>query len=285
MTPLRQRMIEDMQLRGLAERTQQSYLAAVQGLAEYHHQSPAKLTEEQLRQYLLYLKNEKQVSASTCNQVLSALKFLYQQTLKQKWPVLNFTKPEREKKLPVVLSRSEVGRVLSLVRQPHYRVCLSTLYSCGLRLSEGLGLQVADIDSSRMLLHIKGGKGNKDRYVPLPQRTLEQLREYWAQHRHRALLFPSRQGCRAGQQPMDASGLRRALKAAVREAGLSKRVTIHSLRHSYATHLVEAGVSLQLVQRYLGHSSLAATYVYIHLTPYSRHQAVDVINQLMADLP
>lgn len=284
MTPLRQKMIEDMQLRGLAERTQQSYLAAVQGLAEYFGKSPAQLAETELREYLLYLKNEKEVSASTCNQVLSALKFLYQHSLKQKWPVLDFTKPEREQKLPVILSRREVVKVLALVRKAHYRVCLATIYSCGLRLSEGLGLQVQDIDSQRMVLHIKSGKGNKDRYVPLPEQTLQQLRWYWQQHRHPQWLFPSRYGYQAGRKPMDASGLRRALKSAVQAAGINKAVTIHSLRHSYATHLVEAGVGLQLVQRYLGHNALAATYIYIHLTPQSQQAATNTINQLMADL-
>jgi integrase/recombinase XerD len=285
MTPLRQRMVEDMQLRGLAERTQQSYVAAVEGLAKYHDKSPAELNEGELRAYLLYLKNEKQVSASTCGQVLSALKFLYQQTLKQKWPILDFVKPASQKKLPVVLSRKEVVRVLRQVRKDHYRVCLSTIYSCGLRLSEGLNLQVPDIDSERMVLHIKGGKGNKDRYVPLPERTIEQLRWYWSLHRHRSLLFPGQQGWQTSRQPMDPSGMRKALKAAVKEAGVKKKITIHSLRHSYATHLVEAGVGLQLVQRYLGHSSLAATYIYVHMTPQSQQEATATINKLMADLP
>ena len=285
MTPLRQKMIEDMQLRGLAERTQQSYVAAVEGLAKYHGKSPAELNEGELREYLLYLKNEKRVSASTCNQVLSALKFLYQQTLQQKWPILDFVKPAREKKVPVVLSQGEVVKVLSQVRQGHYRVCLSTIYSCGLRLREGLSLQVQDIDSSRLVLHIKGGKGNKARYVPLPERTLQQLRWYWSHHRHPQWLFPSRQGCQAGQKAMDESGLRRALKAAVKARGINKAVTVHSLRHSYATHLVETGVGLQLVQRYLGHSSLAATYIYVHLTPQSQQAATTTINQLMAELP
>ena len=285
MTALRQKMIEDMQLRGLAARTQQSYVAAVEGLAKYHGKSPAELSEGELRGYLLYLKNEKRVSASTCSQVLSALKFLYQQTLRQQWPILDFAKPVREKKLPVVLSQAEMVKVLSQVRQAHYRVCLSTIYSCGLRLQEGLTLQVQDIDSSRMVLHIKGGKGKKDRYVPLPERTLQQLRWYWSQHRHRQWLFPSRQGDKAGHKAMDESGLRRALKAAVKASGLNKAVTVHSLRHSYATHLVEAGVGLQQVQRYLGHSSLAATYIYVHLTPQSQSAATVTINQLMADLP
>ncbi len=285
MTPLRQKMIEDMQLRGLAERTQQSYVAAVEGLARYYGQSPAELGEGELRQYLLHLKNEKEVAASTCNQVLCALKFLYRHTLGQEWPILDFTKAKREQKVPVVLSRTEVVKVLSQVRQAHYRVCLSTIYSCGLRLKEGLGLQVKAIDSSRMVLHIKGGKGNKERYVPLPERTLAQLRWYWSHHRHAQLLFPSRQGLTAGRQAMDESGLRRALKRAVKAVGINKGVTVHSLRHSYATHLVAAGVDIRLIQRYLGHRSLATTYSYLHLGAQEKQEATVSINQLMAELP
>jgi len=171
----------------------------------------------------LDLKNEKQ-AASTCTQVLSGLKFLYQQTLKRPWPILDFVKPERERKLPVVLSRAEVQRVLGCVRKPVYRVCLSTIDSCGLRLKEGLQLEVEDIDSSRMVIAVRRGKGRKDRTVPLPERTLAQLRWYWSQHRHPQWLFPSRQGGQAGQKTMDESGLRRALKAAAKASGLNKAV-------------------------------------------------------------
>ena len=285
MTPLRQKMIEDMQLRGLAERTQERYVAAVRGLAEYTGKSPAEVREAELRQYLLYLKNEKKAAASTCTQVLSGLKFFYHYTLKRRWPILDFVKPEKARKLPVVLSREEVREVLGCVRKAHYRVCLSTIYSCGLRLGEGVGLQVREIDSRRMQLHIRQGKGGKDRYVPLPERTLEQLRWYWRGHRNPVWLFPGQKGGSSAQHAQNESGVRRALKAAVKERGLNKVVTVHSLRHSYATHLVEAGVNLQLVQRYLGHNSLSATYVYVHLTAPMQHRASETINELMADLP
>ena len=280
---LRQKMIEDMQLRGLAERTQQSYVAAVRGLAQYYGKSPEVLSEGELRAYLLYLKNEKKAAASTCMQVLSALKFLYQQTLKRRWPILDFVKPERERKLPVVLSRGEVQRVLGLVRKPVYRVCLSTIYSCGLRLKEGLQLQVGDIDSSRMVLVVRRGKGRKDRTVPLPERTLAQLRWYWSQHRHRVWLFPSR-GFGANQV-MDPSGVQKAFRAAVRASKISKAASVHTLRHSYATHLVEAGVDLRLIKQYLGHESLTTTYIYLHLSPHSQQEATATINGLMAELP
>jgi len=283
MTALRQKMIEDMQLRGLAERTQQSYVAAVQGLSRYYNKSPAELSEAELRQYLLYLKNEKKVAASTCNQVLCALKFLYEYTLQREWPILDFVKPERGRALPVVLSREEVKQVLGCLRLTHYQVCLSTIYSCGLRLKEGVSLQVKDIDSSRMVVHVRRGKGRKDRYVPLPKRTLEQLRGYWGQHRHPEWLFPGRGFGQNG--PMNASGVQKAFRAALKASGLTKAASVHSLRHSYATHLLEAGVNLGLIQRYLGHGSLTTTFIYIHLTPQGQQEVSGTINQLMAELP
>ena len=285
MTPLRQKMIEDMQLRGLAKRTQEAYVRAADGLAAYYRKSPAAVNEEEIRQYLLYLKNEKQAAASTCIQVLCGLKFLYQHTLKREWSILDFVKPDREQKLPVVLSRAEVQHVLGCLRLIHYRVCLSTIYSCGLRLTEGVGLQVKDIDSSRMVVHIRRGKGRKDRYVPLPQRTLAQLRGYWQRHRNPIWLFPRRLDGYSATVPMEKSGVQKAFRAAVRDSKISKAASVHTLRHSYATHLVEAGVDIRLIQAYLGHTSLATTYKYLHLTASVKQEATNSINQLMAELP
>ncbi len=283
MTPLRQKMIEDMQLRGFAERTQQSYLTAISKLARYYQKSPDQIGEQELRTYFLYLKNEKKAAASTIRQVLSALKFLYQHTLHQPCPILDFVKPKGGKKLPVVLSRTEVQRILEQVKQPPYRVCLNTIYSCGLRLQEGVKLPVKAIDSQRMVVRLQGAKGQKDRYVPLPTRTLEQLRSYWQRHRHPDWLFPRQ---KAGlSETMCSSGVQRAFRAALKASGVEKAATVHTLRHSYATHLVEAGVPLQLVQRYLGHTSLLTTSIYVHMTPQVQQAAVEQINQLMADLP
>ena len=233
MKPLRQKMIEDMQLRGLAKGTQVAYLRAVSGLAEYYGKSPEQIEEGELRQYLLYLKNEKKVAASTCIQVICGLKFLYEQTLEREWTILDFVKVKRGRKLPVVLSREEVKRVLGSLRQPHYRVCLRTIYSCGLRLKEGVGLQVRDIDSSRMMLHIRKGKGRKDRYVPLPEATLEQLRWYWGRHRNSVWIFPRRTEGLVAKEPMDASGVQKAFRAALKESRVNKAANVHSLRHSY----------------------------------------------------
>lgn len=287
MTPLRQRMIEDMQLRGLSKRTQEAYVRAVRQLAEYYNKSPEQITEEELRQYFLYLQNVKQVSRSSCIIALCGIKFLYQYTLHRAWPTLNFVRPAPQQKLPVILSVAEVQRILSCLRRPHYRVCLSTIYSCGLRLLEGVQLQVSHIDSSRMVLHIHQGKGRKDRYVPLPQRTLALLRGYWLSHRHPVWLFPSASegGMATAIRPINASGMQKAFRKAVQESGIHKPASVHTLRHSWATHLLEAGVNLRLIQQWLGHNSLATTALYTHLTVTAERQAADIINELMDDLP
>ena len=189
MTPLRQRMLEDMQLRGLSARTQGCYVAAVRQLAEHYQTSPASLTDDQLRQYFLYLTNDKKVARTTATIALCATRFLYEQTLHQPWPTLRFVRPAPSTRLPTVLSRDEVRQILGLVRIRVYRECLTTIYAGGLRLLEGARIQIADIDSGRMLLHIHG-KGGRDRYVPLPAPLLPRLRDYWCTHRSREWLFP-----------------------------------------------------------------------------------------------
>src|SRR2546425_749474 len=181
MTPLRTRFIEDMQLHGYSPKTQSCYVGPVSGLAKPYHKSPDLISEEELRRYFLFLTLEKKVARATATIALCGIKFLFQNTLQRNWTAFKLLRPRREKKLPVVLSREEVRKILPCVRTPMYRVCLTTIYSCGLRLSEGLFLRIADVDSERMLLRIRG-KGNKDRFVPLPQRSLEQLRALWLTH-------------------------------------------------------------------------------------------------------
>jgi site-specific recombinase XerD len=281
-------MVEDMQLRGLSEKTQAAYVGAVRQLARHYGQSPDQIDEDALRRYLLYLKNEKRVSSSTFRVALYGLKFLYQHTLHREWPTFELVRPEREQALPVVLSVEEVQRVLGCLRLPRYRACLSTLYTCGLRLQEGLHLQAPDIDSERMMLHVRHGKGGKDRYVPLPQCTLAMLRAYWVTHRHPVWLFPGRTlpdtPAAAAVQPMDASGVQRAFRAALQESGVQKAATVHTLRHSYATHLLEVGVNLRLIQAYLGHSSPQTTARYTHLTRPTEERASEAINRVMSGL-
>jgi len=288
MTELRKRMIECLQLRGLSERTQESYVRAVRQLAEHYHKSPDLITEEELRQYFLYLKNVKHHSRPTMTIAICGIKFFFERTLEQQWTTFNLVRPAPEKKLPVILSLAEVRQILGRVRLARYKVCLTTIYSCGLRLQEGTHLQVADIDSARMMIHVRHGKGAKDRYVPLPQRTLEWLRVYWKTHRNPVLLFPAegRDHIDLAQatEPMSKSSVQDAFHAALKDSGNHKRASVHTLRHSWATHLLEAGVNLRLIQEWLGHSSPATTSVYTHLTVKAEQLGTKAINQLMSDL-
>jgi site-specific recombinase XerD len=282
-------MLEDMQLRGLSTRTQEAYARAVWQLAQHYHRSPDQLSEEELRRYFLYLANEKKLARPSTTIALCGIKFFYEQTLKQPWPTLRFVRPQPEHKLPVVLSREEVRRILALIRIPVYRACLTTIYACGLRLLEGTHLQVPDVDSARMLLHIHG-KSKKDRYVPLPESALQLLRTFWRTHRSPLWLFPAptRHGLVHSLAhdggPVTRSSLQSAFRRAWQHSGIAKRAHVHTLRHSYATHLLEAGINLRLIQENLGHRSPRTTALYTHLTREVRATLTDPLNQLMADL-
>lgn len=261
MSELRRRMIESMQLRGLSPSTQETYVRCIRNLAEYYMMSPDKLSEEQIRRFFLYLLNERKLSESTFRTHRFAVQFLYEVTLGRTVPVLKHIHPRTRRKLPVILSPEEVACILGRVRHPAARACLWTLYSCGLRRAEATKIEVRDIDSARMVIRIRMGKGGKDRYVPLPQRTLIMLRRYWATTRPKGLLFPVQQG-----RPMDPHYLGKIFRAALAQSGVQKHVTVHSLRHSYATHLLESQVNLRVIQEVLGHSSPRTTAMYTHVT-------------------
>ena len=286
MTPLRHRMIQDLQLRGYADRTIEAYVHAVAQVAKFYHASPDTLTEEQVRAYLLHLATVKKVARSSHTIALCGIRFFYQQTLGREWTVLDVARPRRENKLPVVLSRQEVWRILAAVRISAYRVCLTTIYACGLRLMDGARLQVPDIDGDRKLLHIHG-KGANDRFVPFPDTLLALLREHWRTHRNPLWLFPTGTSSHAAPLhdpsigPLSRSCLQSAFVRAVKHAGVHKRAHVHTLRHSYATHLLEAGVALQLIQEFLGHKSPRTTTIYTHLTRELRDAALSPINELM----
>ena len=288
MSALSEKMIEDMQLRGLAVRTQESYLQAVRQLARHYRKGPDQISQEELRQYFLYMQNVRHLSRSTQTLALCGIKFFYEHTLERSWHFLEFARPAKENKLPVVLSVEEVKCVLGHVHHRSYRVCLASIYACGLRLLEGVRLQVQDIDGQRHMLHLRLAKGNKDRYVPLPEACLKMLRQHWLTHRNPRWLFPAlREGWHSAaeaREPMNASGIQRAFRAALKESGIHKQATVHSLRHSYATHLLEAGVNLRIIQSYLGHASPATTAIYTHLTSTTDTQSRDTINQLVASL-
>jgi integrase/recombinase XerD len=283
MTALRTRMLEDMQLHGFSRSTQNGYVRGIAKLAKYYHKSPDLISEDELRQYFLDLTLNKKASHSTATVDLCAIKFFFETTLHRPWPSLKLMRPPKHKKLPVVLSREEVFRVLSAVRFPVYRACLSTIYSCGLRLSEGAFLKVKDIDSSRMMVRVLG-KGSKERDVPLPERTLFLLREFWRTHCSKEWLFPARirrDGC---SQPVKPKNVQTAFRRAVQQSGIKKAAHVHSLRHSYGTHLMEAGVNLRVIQGILGHESPRTTAIYTHLTPQVIESVSRTINQIVSAL-
>jgi len=281
-------MIECLQLRGFSERTQEAYTRAVRQLAEHYHKSPDLITEEELRQYFLHIINVKHYSRNTTTIALCGIRFFFEQTLNRNWSLFNIVRPAPEHKLPVILSLEEVREILNRVRLLRYRVCLSTIYACGLRLQEGIRLAVPDIDSARMMIHVRHGKGNKDRYVPLPQRTLELLRDYWSTHRNPVLIFPAEGrdhiDLSKATEPMSKSSVQDAFRAALKQSGINKRASVHTLRHSWATHLLEAGVHLRLIQEYLGHSSPATTSVYTHLTVKAEQLGAEAINRVIDNL-
>jgi integrase/recombinase XerD len=282
---LRQRMGEDLQLIGRSPRTQQAYLRAVRKLSEFYHKSPDKLTETQVRKYFLTIKNEHHYAPGSLRVAFNGIRFFYTHTCKRDWPTLRQVKIPNSKALPEVLTRAQVHQIIEACEQERIAVFLWTVYSMGLRLEEALQLQVSDIDAERGLVHIHRGKGAKDRYVPIPSFTLGWLRNYWLAHRHRRLLFPAQgrdhRQAHTANNPMAKTTVQGSMKKIVDSIGFGKKISIHTLRHCYATHLLEAGVSLKVIQKYLGHSSLQTTMIYLHLTDSAEADSRQAIERLM----
>jgi integrase/recombinase XerD len=252
--------------------------------AKHFHTPPDRLSKRQVRDYYLHFKNDRKFASSSLGIAYNAIKFFCTHTAPRDWLTLKRFRVQQEKKLPDVLCVDVVRQLIGAVRTLHHRTYFRTVNSLGLRLDEALHLQVGDIDSAPMLVHVHRGKGAKDRFVPLPSSTLKTLREYWVTHRHSVWLFPAlgynpRQAVSAAR-PMVRNGVQDAMRRVVVQSGLRKAVSIHTLRHSYATHLLEARVNLRLMQ-YLGHKSLETTMVYLHLTTVSQEQAVSAIDELM----
>ena len=273
---LRQRMSQDLQLQGKAKRTHDGYLREVRKLAAYYNTPPDQLSEQQVGDYLLYLINDCNFAPGSLGVAYSGIKFFYTVTEPREWDVLKKLRRPKQKTLPSVLTRSEVQQLIAAVQQHRNAAYFWTVYSLGLRLEEGLNLHVGDLDSQRMMVHVHRGKGAKDRYLPLPASTLAVLRNYWATHRNPTLLFPAigrnKQAASTTSRPMDATTVQGCMKRVVAKLGFRKKISIHTLRHSIATHLKEAGVSLRWIQKFLGHSSLQTTLLYLHLTDDGEEQ-------------
>lgn len=283
MTPLRQRMIEDMRVRNLSPNTQQLYIDRVAKFARYFGKSPELLGPENVRAYQVYLIHQKHASSSMLQQTVCALRFLYRNTLGKEWALPYIPTPKREKKLPVVLSQEEVSRFLDNLSNLKHRALIITAYATGMRVSEVVSLRAADIDSDRMMIRVEQGKGRKDRYVMLSPNLLELLRAYWKVARPADWLFP-------GQRPGTHLTAKRALQVCLKAgaaAGLTKRATVRALRHSFATHLLEAGANIRVIQVLLGHRSLRTTAKYTHVsreTICSISSPLDQLSKAVADI-
>lgn len=288
LTPLAQRMLHDMQLVGLSDRTHESYLRSVRKFAQWLNKSPDLASENDLRRYLLFIKNDQQWEGNSLKVAYSGLKFFYSHTCPREWPTLSKLRIPKQTKLPTVLTPAEVDRLIDAVRKPAMKCFFWTVYSLGLRLQEALHLQVSDIDAGRMLIHVRRGKGHKDRLVPLTPDTLLLLRHHWATHRNALWIFP-REGRNhkqspTAQLPMDSGTVQDCIKKVVDQLGWSKRgISTHTLRHCFATHLLEAGVNLRQIQKYMGHSTLQTTTIYLHLTTVGEEVAVAKLCALMSD--
>ncbi len=264
MTPLRQQMMAALQLSGKGERTQEAYVREVRLLAQFYDKSPALISEQELQTYFLHRKNDDRLAPNSMRICYSAIRFFYQHVLKRDWHTLSLIRAQTEHRLPAVLSIQEVRQLLKAATPVHNQVYFSTVYSLGLRLHEALYLQVADIDGQRLQVHVHRGKGAKDRYLPWPEDTLTLLRLYWKTHRNETWLFPAtgrdQKQAPTATYPMSRASVQGAFRKAKKRAGITKMgVAIHTLRHSYATHRLEAGVNLRLIQRYLGHIRLETT--------------------------
>jgi len=276
MTPLRQRMLEDMQIRNLAPSTQDTYARQVARFALHFGSCPSKLGPAEIREYQLHLIKERQVAPAVLVQVVAALRFLYGTTLRKTWAVEAIPYPKTGKKLPTVLSREQVAQFLGTIKNLKHRALLMAIYGCGLRVAEATHLRVEDIDSQRMLVRVQFGKGNRQRQVPLPPKLLGALREYWKEARPQTWLFPGR----FPDRPMITASVRDACRKVSREVPRVPPVTPHTLRHSYATHLLEAGVDLRTIQVMLGHRTVSTTAIYTHVSDRQLRQAPSPLESL-----
>jgi integrase/recombinase XerD len=277
MTPLRERMLDDLRIRNYSERTIKAYLRCIANFARHFGKSPDQLGPAEIREYQLYLVKQRRCSWAVFNQTVCALRFFYITTLGRKEMIEEIPYPRFEKRLPVVLSQTEVAALLLSVRNLKHRAILTTVYATGLRVSEVTNLLVTDIDSTRMIVQVRQGKGRKDRFVMLSPNLLVLLREYWKAYKPSHWLFPGRSPSR----PIDVATVYRVCQRAARAAKISKSVSPHTLRHSFATHLLEAGTDLRTIQLLLGHRNLKTTAFYLHVSTLALRSTTSPLDLLL----
>jgi len=275
MGKLRDQMLVDLQLSGAKPRTQKTYLREVENLAKYFNRSPEELGEAELKEYMLYLINKRHLSEGTFRFYVAGLKFFYRTTLKRDWPVEKIKSPRSKRKLPVVLDLSEVEALFAVTKNLKHKAILMITYSSGLRASETARLKLTDIDSKRMTVKVNDGKGGKDRYSILSQTTLEFLRQYWKKYRPTEWLFEGQKK----DEYITVHSIQLMFYAAKKRAGITKPASVHTLRHSFATHLIEAGTSLHHVQLLLGHRSPTTTTVYLHVSRLNLSQVISPLDK------
>ena len=281
MTHLRKMMLEELQRRNYAETTIDCYIRAVEDFSQRFRLPPDRLGPRHIREYQAELFQKQKLATPTVRQRLAALRFFYIKTLKKAWSVEDTPYPRKTRRLPTILSQEEVARLIDAARHPLHRTLLMTLYATGLRRAELARLKVSDIDSQRMVIHVRGGKGRKDRDVLLSPRLLDELRQHWRRLRRKpsVWLFPSRYG-RSSDRPITPKGIYHACKEAARRAALQKVVYPHTLRHCFATHLLEAGADLRTIQVLLGHGDLKETTIYLHLSQRHLHATASPLDSL-----
>jgi len=280
-TPLRQRMLEELQRRNYSPATTRGYVLAVRQFAEYFEKSPEQMGAEEVRRFQLYLLKERKLAPGTVAIRMSALRFLYKKTLKRRDLTFDdLVFPKTPKKLPVILSPEEVTRMIEATQNLMHRTILMVLYGTGMRRTEASLLKVSDIDNERMVIHIRQGKGSRDRDVPLIPKLLGALRKYWRWKKPKDYLFPSPEGWRGSEQPISDKTVWYACRQAAARAGITKTIGPHTLRHSFATHLMEAGTDLRTIQLLLGHAHLEHTTVYLHLSHRHLHAAINPLDQI-----
>ncbi len=281
MTRLRQRMLDDLRRRNYSPDTIRGYIRAVQQFAEYFGRSPEQMGAEELRHYQIYLLHERKLTLGTVENCISALRFLYRKTLKRRdlaFDDLPF--PKQPRTLPAVLSQDEVTRLIEAAPNRMHRMLLMLLYATGMRRTEASLLKVSDIDSQRMVIHIQRGKGLRDRDVPLTPKLLEALRDYWRWKKPRVYLFPSRMSAPGVEQPISDKTVWNVCRTAATRAGIHKKLHPHTLRHCFATHLLEGGADLRTIQLLMGHERLEDTTIYLHLSQRHLHAAINLLDQL-----
>jgi integrase/recombinase XerD len=279
MGKLRDKMKQDMELKHLSERTIGTYLKCVEDFVKHYGKSPLDMGHDGIRDFLYYLLKEKEASQSRISQHYSALKFFYQTTLGRDWEALKIPRSKREKKLPVVLSKEEVWSIFEQVQNIKYLAILMTTYSGGLRLSETINLKVSDIDSQRMMIHVRQGKGRKDRYTLLGKKALDILRIYYKETRPKEWLFPST----SLDEPIGPSAVQKTFHEALAKTKIMKKASVHTLRHSFATHLLEDGVEIPYIQKLLGHSDSRTTSIYLHVANKKLIKVVSPIDNIEED--